>query len=326
MAYSGFVPYGGGNAAGTDNTNLPEWMKIAIGNVGNIGPGAASSVATSGPQDFSALQKIYDASLGRAQSQLDPASIRNLFGDSISAAMKLGGEQINSAEGERGAAVRPGGVAEQKMMDLGLKVQQPLVEALLGNMNAGLRFNQNSLGSLFSAASGPQSNSLGYRNTQQDINSKLPPYVRQSDPNKDSGGTGAGSASSRASGVPGGGSSTSPSGHYTGFDGYLTNDPGLGGGAGYGSAPNMNTQYNDFWNEPGYPEGPNEGFTASGSGGGSLGSIYDDADQPGGAVDKSGWLNFGSAPNAGNSVKSYVTGEGEWRPGVSGSQWWGKQY
>ena len=337
MALSDFIPYSGQNGG---DENLPEWMRKAIGNVGQIGPGAASYVSSSGPQEFSNLQKIFEGSLGKAQASLDPSAIKSLFSDSIGAAMKLGGEQINSAEGDRGAAVRPGGVAEQKMMDLGLKVQQPLVEALLGNMNTGLQFNQGALAKLFESASGGQSNSLGYRNTTQDINSQLPPYVQQSNPAAaGAGGDGAaggaggnGSAKQSPGNKMPGGSSGGGSGHYTGFDGYATNDPGLGGGAGYGSAPGGGqNNYTDFWNEPGYPSGPNEGAGSSDTGGpGAGGGLYDDADQPGGAADKSKWLNFGSAPNAGNSNASYLdtlygraSGVGEWRPGVEREQWWG---
>lgn len=281
------------NGGGAANSNLPDWIKAAIANIGTIGPGAASQVTSSGPQQFSALQDIFKQSLGQAQSQLDPNSIKSVFGDSIGAAMKLGGEQINSAEGERGAAVRPGGVAEQKMMDLGLRVQQPLTEALLGNMNTGLQFNQNALGALFSAASGPQANSVGYRNTIQDINSQLPPYVQQ--PNSSAGGAGGSGGSSKGSGGGGGNSTPGGSGHYTGFDGYKTNDPGLGGGSGYGSAPSMGSPDPGFniENPWGYnPQDPNAGFggmegpgtTDPNGGSGGLGGIYDDANQPGGAA------------------------------------------
>lgn len=275
----GFIP-GNLNQATENDGNLPDWMQQAIGNVGQIGPGAASYVSSSGPQEFSKLLDMYNQSIGKAPTMVDESRLRSLFQDQIAAAMQLGGEQINTAEGERGAAVRPGGVATQKMMDLGLKVQEPMVQALVSNLFGDVQ-NQNSrLASLFGAASGNQSNSLGYRNTTQDINSQLPPYVQQSNPNGGQGGQGGnggggfsspgGSAKPGGGGVPGGGGGGGTPWWQTSYGdmnqgkGSEWNDKNAPKISDWGN-PSVPQNYNDdWWNAPGYPGGPNEGAGGAG--------------------------------------------------------------
>lgn len=260
---------------------LPQWMLDAIQNVGKVGLGGASGVHSSGPQDFADLLSMYNQSLGSAPTELDPQSIKNTFMDQIKAAMSLGGEQINAQSGDSGRAVRPGGVDEQRMTDLGMKSQESLVNALMKNAFGGLQNKQNNLSKLFESASGPVSNSISYRSTPQDVNSALPPYVRQSQPG------GGGNKGSK-----GGDDSSTDERKDWWNTSQLTGErtthswdqPGGGAGNSYwNSGPWGDQSYDDSYS--GRSDGSyDDPYGGGGGGGGGLDGLYDDSDQPGGAT------------------------------------------
>ena len=300
------------NGVPEDDSNLPAWMKAAIANVGQIGPGAASYVSTSGPQEFSKLLAMYNQSLGTAPTMIDESKINSIYDDAVKAAMQLGSEQIHSAEADRGAAMNSG-VAQQQARELGLRVSGQRANTLLENLANSVTLQNSRLGKLFDSASGPQANSLGYRNTTQDINSQLPPYVQQSNPgsnsNSNSFSSPGGSAKPGGGSTPGGSVSSGTPWWQTSYGDMNGNEGAKWNLTQPKNLPPLDKAnkdagyYDDWWNQPGYPERPKE-------------------DQP---LDKTGWVNYGSAPAAGNTPAAYTRGEGEWRTNKwgTGTEWWG---